>query len=236
MRIPSLVLLLFVAAAPAAGAPLAYITEQGADSVEVVDVENWKVIETINVGRKPAGVAVAPGGETNLRQQPGRIEHFRDRARGGFSPPNDRRDFRLAKDLWASRPIGQANSSSSPTGTAIRFMSSTRPVSRRPAQSRSAALPRGWPSIPDNSRLLSPTGRATRSASSTLRASPRSPRCRSAKRRLASPLTPLAKATASLVSSSPTCSPATSRSSILSHSRDATDQGARIPLCGRRDR
>ena len=65
MRAPAFLLGLaaLVAAAPAAGGPLAYITDQGSDSVAVVDVDGWKVIETIKAGRKPAGVAVAPGGD-----------------------------------------------------------------------------------------------------------------------------------------------------------------------------
>jgi YVTN family beta-propeller protein len=42
---------------------LAYITEQGVDSVAVVDIDAWRIVEQVKVGRKPAGVAVAPGGE-----------------------------------------------------------------------------------------------------------------------------------------------------------------------------
>lgn len=49
-------------AAPAPAATLGYVTEQGADSVAVVDIDAWKVLDQIKVGKKPAGVAVAPGG------------------------------------------------------------------------------------------------------------------------------------------------------------------------------
>lgn len=53
-------LLLLGGAAQAQG--LAYVTNQGDDSVSVVDTGSGTVVETLKVGSKPAGVAVAPGG------------------------------------------------------------------------------------------------------------------------------------------------------------------------------
>ncbi|PPQ33533.1 hypothetical protein CCR94_01385 [Rhodoblastus sphagnicola] len=49
-------------AASACAEPLAYITAQGADAIAVVDLALARVVETVKVGKKPAGVAVAPGG------------------------------------------------------------------------------------------------------------------------------------------------------------------------------
>jgi YVTN family beta-propeller protein len=54
--------LLALAGAAWAG-PLAYVTDQGADAVSVIDLDRGAIVETIKVGRKPAGVAVAPGGD-----------------------------------------------------------------------------------------------------------------------------------------------------------------------------
>ncbi len=45
----------------AAAEPLAYVTDQGADSLSIVDLAEGRVVETVKVGKKPAGVAVAPG-------------------------------------------------------------------------------------------------------------------------------------------------------------------------------
>ncbi|MFT5395818.1 MAG: YVTN family beta-propeller protein, partial [Gammaproteobacteria bacterium] len=39
--------------------PYAYITNQGSDSVSVIDTHSNKVIKTIKVGSKPAGVVVS---------------------------------------------------------------------------------------------------------------------------------------------------------------------------------
>ena len=63
MKLALVCLVLALASVSAHAGTLAYLTEQGADSVAVVDVDSWKVLEQIKVGRKPAGVAVAPGGE-----------------------------------------------------------------------------------------------------------------------------------------------------------------------------
>ena len=60
MRRAALLLLLLSGAAQAQG--LAYVTNQGDDTVSVVDVSSGAVVETLKVGSKPAGVAVAPGG------------------------------------------------------------------------------------------------------------------------------------------------------------------------------
>ena len=49
-------------AAPLAAAPFAYVTNQGSDTVSVVDTDTASVVETVPVGAKPAGVAVAPDG------------------------------------------------------------------------------------------------------------------------------------------------------------------------------
>ncbi|MEZ0287961.1 MAG: YncE family protein, partial [Methylophilus sp.] len=38
---------------------IAYITNQGSDSVSVLDIENKKVTHTIEVGKAPVGVAIA---------------------------------------------------------------------------------------------------------------------------------------------------------------------------------
>ena len=55
-------LVLLALAGPARAGPLAYVTDQGADAVSVVDLAQNRVVETVKVGEKPAGVAVAPGG------------------------------------------------------------------------------------------------------------------------------------------------------------------------------
>ena len=61
-RAGAAVLVASVLLAPAAcAATLAYVTQQGADSVAVVDVDAWRIVAQVKVGRKPAGVAVAPG-------------------------------------------------------------------------------------------------------------------------------------------------------------------------------
>ncbi len=56
-------LFLLALAAPTRAEPLAYITAQGADSLSIVDLAQGRVVETLKIGNKPAGVAVAPGGE-----------------------------------------------------------------------------------------------------------------------------------------------------------------------------
>ena len=43
--------------------PFAFITNQGSDSVSVIDTETNHVIETIAVGHRPAGVVVSHNGE-----------------------------------------------------------------------------------------------------------------------------------------------------------------------------
>ena len=53
---------------PAGAEPLAYITDQGSDSVSVVDVASGKTLERVKVGHKPAGVAVAPGGRRSITE------------------------------------------------------------------------------------------------------------------------------------------------------------------------
>lgn len=55
-------LLLLALTAAAHADPLAYITAQGADSLSIVDLAQGRVVETLKIGKKPAGVAVAPGG------------------------------------------------------------------------------------------------------------------------------------------------------------------------------
>lgn len=66
------------AEAPAVPAPLAYVTNQGSDSVSVVDVQRQAVVATIAVGRQPAGIAVSraagrafvtnPGDDNNVQE------------------------------------------------------------------------------------------------------------------------------------------------------------------------
>ena len=48
---------------PLAAAPFAYITNQLDDSVSIIDTKQGKVVDTISVHGKPAGVAVAPAGD-----------------------------------------------------------------------------------------------------------------------------------------------------------------------------
>ncbi len=48
---------------PLAAAPFAYITNQLDDSVSIIDTEQGKVVDTITVHGKPAGVAVSPAGD-----------------------------------------------------------------------------------------------------------------------------------------------------------------------------
>jgi len=48
---------------PPARAALAYVTNQGDDSVSVVDTTTGTVVQTVGVGAKPAGVAVAADGQ-----------------------------------------------------------------------------------------------------------------------------------------------------------------------------
>ncbi|MCW2286630.1 YVTN family beta-propeller protein [Rhodoblastus acidophilus] len=55
-------LLLLALATPTRADPLAYITAQGADSLSIVDLAQGRVVDTLKIGKKPAGVAVAPGG------------------------------------------------------------------------------------------------------------------------------------------------------------------------------
>ena len=44
-------------------APYAFITNQGANSVSVIDTQTNEVVKTLNVGHKPAGVAVTSDGK-----------------------------------------------------------------------------------------------------------------------------------------------------------------------------
>ena len=53
---------LLLAVPPPARAALAYVTNQGDDSVSVVDTAAGAVVQTVGVGAKPAGVAVAADG------------------------------------------------------------------------------------------------------------------------------------------------------------------------------
>ena len=55
-------LVLLALTAPVRAEPLAYVTAQGADAVSIVDLALGRVVETVKIGRKPAGVAVAAGG------------------------------------------------------------------------------------------------------------------------------------------------------------------------------
>ena len=48
---------------PLAAAPFAYISNQLGNSVSIIDTELGKVVDTISVQGKPAGVAVAPAGD-----------------------------------------------------------------------------------------------------------------------------------------------------------------------------
>ena len=50
---------LVMAAAPAAAAPFAYITNQGSHDVSVIDVATQRVVATVPVGRSPAGVVAS---------------------------------------------------------------------------------------------------------------------------------------------------------------------------------
>jgi YVTN family beta-propeller protein len=54
--------LLLTLTGPARAEPLAYITAQGADALSIVDLAQGRVVETVKIGKKPAGVAVASGG------------------------------------------------------------------------------------------------------------------------------------------------------------------------------
>ena len=63
LLLAALALLLLAGAARAELPVLAYVTNQGDDSVSVVDTRSGAVTETVRVGAKPAGVAVAPGGQ-----------------------------------------------------------------------------------------------------------------------------------------------------------------------------
>ena len=60
--LPALLLLLASAPAFARSPTFAYVTNQGDDTVSVVDIAAGTVAETVRVGAKPAGVAVAAGG------------------------------------------------------------------------------------------------------------------------------------------------------------------------------
>lgn len=66
MKIAAAVIAMLAFAAPARAEPLAYVTQQGDDSVAIVDLAQMRVVETVKVGRKPAGVAVAPGGRASM--------------------------------------------------------------------------------------------------------------------------------------------------------------------------
>ena len=47
---------------PSAAAPFAYISNQLADTVSVIDTLSGKVVDSIPVPGKPAGIALSPGG------------------------------------------------------------------------------------------------------------------------------------------------------------------------------
>lgn len=59
---PLLACLLLLAGAPQAWAAQAFVTNQGDDTVSVVDTVSGLVVQTVAVGSKPAGVAVSPDG------------------------------------------------------------------------------------------------------------------------------------------------------------------------------
>lgn len=48
--------------ATTAADPLAFVTDQGANALAVIDLAEGRIVERVSVGAKPAGVAVAPGG------------------------------------------------------------------------------------------------------------------------------------------------------------------------------
>ncbi len=52
--------MLFVGTASAE--PFAYITNSGSNNVSVIDVSTNTVVDTVDVGEFPNGVAVTPGG------------------------------------------------------------------------------------------------------------------------------------------------------------------------------
>jgi YVTN family beta-propeller protein len=62
---------LLALAAPSRAEPFAYITAQGADALSIVDLAQARVVETVKLGKKPAGVAVAPGGARIYASNPG---------------------------------------------------------------------------------------------------------------------------------------------------------------------
>ena len=62
MRAAALPALLLALAAQPARAALAWVTNQGDDTVVAVDTATGKVVQTVPVGAKPAGVALSPDG------------------------------------------------------------------------------------------------------------------------------------------------------------------------------
>ncbi|WP_374545453.1 beta-propeller fold lactonase family protein, partial [Rhodoblastus sp.] len=71
-------------AGPTQADPLAYVTDQGADAVSIVDLAKGAVVETVKVGQKPAGIAVAPGGARIYVSNPaGRSVSVIERQPGG---------------------------------------------------------------------------------------------------------------------------------------------------------
>jgi YVTN family beta-propeller protein len=50
--------------------PLAFVTDQGADALAIVDLAQGRVTETVKIGKKPAGVAVAPGAKRIFASNP----------------------------------------------------------------------------------------------------------------------------------------------------------------------
>jgi YVTN family beta-propeller protein len=75
--------MLFIAATASAD-PLAFVTDQGADALAIVDLAQGRVVETVKIGKKPAGVAVAPGGARIFASNPeGRSVSFIERQADG---------------------------------------------------------------------------------------------------------------------------------------------------------
>lgn len=62
-HIVALAFALFFIADPLGAAPFAYISNQLDDSISVIDSNQGKVVDTIRVSGKPAGVAVSPAGD-----------------------------------------------------------------------------------------------------------------------------------------------------------------------------
>ncbi|HSC26867.1 MAG TPA: beta-propeller fold lactonase family protein, partial [Vicinamibacterales bacterium] len=52
-----------LAVASADAAPLAYVPNEGAASISVIDTETDKVVSTLKIGKKPRGIAVTADGK-----------------------------------------------------------------------------------------------------------------------------------------------------------------------------